>query len=384
METKDLFSNESFEGWKIDISKPDDISVDNLPQDIKDLQKIKIESIESISHLEKQISYYRGCQSYKFLYRGHSSSKYQLLSSWTRNYHKLYNDVEEQILNLVSNIAKNSVWDDYKLQSFNEKLYYLGISRHLGLNCRILDWSYNIWVALSFLLHEKIDKDGDLWILAYRGKKLEEINPLNIKDNYIHIIKGNYYVPDNKSLSNLPLGQHRRLKQSGCFTFCANENDGKPLDTLTETDEDIVFLRFPISKEAKKIINKCNKLICVKEWLYITENDPTLKAIEEINIIADFAMSWQILDASLITKHLDKSFICNFQMSHESLQNEKYKIYLEEKFATLIEKNRHPKVEIVDNSKYKSIVLKITQNENVCFHEIFIKDKTIVEEIIRI
>ena len=51
-------------------------------------------------------------------------------------------------------------------------MYYMSIARHLGLKSRLLDWTADFWVALSFLLYDNLDLDGTLWIMAQRNNLL--------------------------------------------------------------------------------------------------------------------------------------------------------------------------------------------------------------------
>ena len=51
------------------------------------------------------------------------------------------------------------------------------------------------------------------------------------------------------------------------------------------------------------------------------------------SIIEDFCVAWQMLDAELIIKHLDNSFVYDSQWGFESLDCNGYKDYIRGKFA---------------------------------------------------
>lgn len=89
-------------------------------------------------------------------------------------------------------------------------------------------------------------------------------------------------------------------------------------------------------------------------------------------IIEDFCKAWQTLDSTLIIKHLDKNFRYDSQWVFESLDYNGYVEYITGKFQTLKEHRCSISVEIVDDGGSK--MLKLTQNEQICFYRIKISN----------
>ena len=92
------------------------------------------------------------------------------------------------------------LYEEVRLPNFNEDLFYLSRGRHLGLNCRILDWTSGFWEAIAFSLNH-MDTDGNLWIMALPQRDFgENMSPFNINDDKLHILKENYYIPSHSKI----------------------------------------------------------------------------------------------------------------------------------------------------------------------------------------
>ena len=92
------------------------------------------------------------------------------------------------------------------------------------------------------------------------------------------------------------------------------------------------------------------------------------------NIIQDFCQAWQTLDSELITKHLSEDFVYDSQWVFESLNCERYKEYIEGKFATLRKNNITLSGDVVDDSSMGGKMLRILQGDTPCYYRIKVKD----------
>ena len=80
-----------------------------------------------------------------------------------------------------------------------------------------------------------------------------QLNPLSIKNNRVHLFKLNYLLPCGKTLKDAPNGIQRMFNQNGWFTACSLEQTMKPLDDVVNySDQDIHLMDIIISKEGKK------------------------------------------------------------------------------------------------------------------------------------
>ncbi|MBO7444854.1 MAG: hypothetical protein J6T86_00380 [Bacteroidales bacterium] len=99
-------------------------------------------------------------------------------------------------------------------------------------------------------------------------------------------------------------------------------------------------------------------------------------------IIEDFANAWKTLDAELIIKHLDSSFVYDSQWVFDSLDYNAYIDYIRVKFETIKKTSNGPSVMIVPD-RYsecgKMIVLKQSFHDAPCFYRIKIADGKVVK-----
>ncbi|MBR1428249.1 MAG: FRG domain-containing protein [Prevotella sp.] len=235
----------------------------------------RYEDIESLSF---EIARLR-LQGWKFFFRGHASLNFQLLSMAGRKMpidgDRLVNErlCFQEYLKLI----KGEDWLDFKLRRENEKLFLMSIGRHLGLNCRLLDWTAALDTALYFATSEEKyeGEDGQLWIMAYDGDFItssEGVNPFSVKE--LTLIKEDYYIPDDKLIEDQPLGILRRFRQNGYFTITPSNQITIPLNKLgTET---IRFSPIKIHAGAKreilKMVTKDENWLCLSKH-YKIEDD---------------------------------------------------------------------------------------------------------------
>ncbi len=257
-----MFSNNlSFGMPKLEVEESKRIPAYNIPESISDLSSTVITSITELKKFEEILSYYRR-YGYDLFYRGHSDENYKLLPTISRDL-SLNITLERKILDKVKIYGKSQGWEKYRLKTFNEDLFYMGIARHLGLYCRLLDWTSSFWVALSFLVHENTDNEGTLWVLAAKRRvaKIADISPFDDRiKNEVYILKEDYFIPDDMS-DDFLLGSLRRFRQNGYFTVVPESVSDKPLDSIPDhLRQGIELIKIPISVGLKNELKDCKKI----------------------------------------------------------------------------------------------------------------------------
>ena len=270
--------NEKLSITDLDIESPTTNKINPFPSSLSDIPNL-ITSLDGLSDLETMIGLFRS-QGYKFLFRGHADKSFSLLPTIVRNKVQKYSQ-EKEILESFKSICKSFGYDEYRMKSFDENLFYLGIGRHLGLFSRLLDWTAGFFDALSFLMDESFqNKDGELWILAFKDDQLhlENRDPFLIDDNKVHILQEHYYLPNENSL---PLGIYRRFRQHGFFTVQSEGLLNIPLSDFAEKSG-FSLINVSIPKETKALLQDCDRLISL-DWLYVDNEEPILKEIHKLN-----------------------------------------------------------------------------------------------------
>ena len=259
-----LFSKDPINGAELDI--PYSAPIAAMSQNIKnilDLSQIDICSFSDFIKIRDIVAEIWSMRSYNFLFRGHADYTYKLLPTIAR--YKKYNlHKERTVIDKVIEYGNNSGWNKYMLSHFNEDLFYMGICRHLGLHCRLLDWTSSLETALQFAC-ENNSIDGAIWIMAVKSNDsddYEQSSPFNISDNLIHIFKEGYYIPDGAALASLPLGNLLRMKLHGSFSAVSESNLKIPLDDLIKRNkqDNIEFVKIRVTSNAKADILKCFNL----------------------------------------------------------------------------------------------------------------------------
>lgn len=221
---------------------------------------------------------------WKFLFRGHASTHFKLLSMIGRKQPISGNRLTSEYLCFQDylKLVRDEAWLDFKLKRDNEDLFFLSIGRHLGLDCRLLDWTAALDTALYFATSgvNYLNEDAHLWIMAYNGS----INSLNAKINpfivkELTLIKEDYYIPDDKLIENQPLGILRRFRQNGFFTVTPSDLLTTPLDRLAT--ENIRFTPLEIKSSAKSEI--AEEIMKNEEWLCLSKHFKIEADIKAIN-----------------------------------------------------------------------------------------------------
>ena len=97
------------------------------------------------------------------------------------------------------------------------------------------------------------------------------------------------------------------------------------------------------------------------------------------SIIEDFCVAWQILDAELIIKHLDNSFVYDSQWVFESLDCNGYKDYIRGKFATLKKNGIQRNASIFEDPYLVGQMLMLGQNGQSSYYRIKVKNRKVIK-----
>lgn len=217
-----------------------------------------------------------------FLYRGHSKMNYKLLSMVGRK-RPLDGDLlksERACLNDFKHLAGKEDLLNYKIEKYNTDLFYMSVGRHLGLDCRLLDWTSSLDTALFFASSANENEDGHLWILLYQGTindSYAQMDPFSIDKTVL--IKENYILPDDASIDSQPLGILRRFSQNGFFTLTPTELVTTPLDEVNTRD----FHLIPIVIDSNAKSDIINNVTKDNELLRLSIHEPLESAITTLN-----------------------------------------------------------------------------------------------------
>lgn len=97
------------------------------------------------------------------------------------------------------------------------------------------------------------------------------------------------------------------------------------------------------------------------------------------SIIEDFCVAWQMLDAELIIKHLDNSFVYDSQLVFESLDCNGYKDYIRGKFAALKKSGIQINASIVEDTYLGGQMLMLGQNGQSSYYRIKVKNGKVIK-----
>lgn len=242
-----------------------------------------ISSYKDVQSIIEEVAFKRmgGCT---FLYRGHASTSFKLLSMVGRKM-PINGNLQVSELNCFQDfvkLAKKRDWLDFKLNSCNKELFYMSIGRHLGLDCRLLDWTASIETALFFATSEEklLEEDGHLWIMAFNesiDNSKTKNDPFTVDE--LTLIKEDYYIPDDHLIKDQPLGILRRFRQHGFFTITPFKQLTIPLDEID--NEHFHFYPIVIKACAKnEILEKIDKN---KDFLYLAKHYRIEDDIKKIN-----------------------------------------------------------------------------------------------------
>ena len=219
-----------------------------------------------------------------FLYRGHASTKYELLSTAGRKQpiEGILLDSERKCLNDFKDLVKDENWHQFKIPNYNEDMFFMSIGRHLGLDCRLLDWTAKLETALYFAALDKDFKneDGQLWVMCYPDSiddRNAKIDPFRI--DKLTLVKENHWSKDDIPANNQPLGIARRFSQNGFFTITPTDQLTTPLDKIDKGD--VHFILFKIAASVKEDI--LNHLSRYEEYLHLSTSSTIDEEIKIIN-----------------------------------------------------------------------------------------------------
>jgi len=166
----------------------------------------------------------------QWVFRGHSNSKYELISSVGRTEHTSRSRAkfEESIFTIFRREARG-----YLDSLPHTEWEWLALAQHHGLPTRLLDWTYNPLVALYFAVESDRSEDGDLFALhapTQAAKGIREGSPFEIA-------KPEKYFPS--------IVTPRIRAQEGLFVACADLE--KQLTESLPSNWKIDRLRVPAS-----------------------------------------------------------------------------------------------------------------------------------------
>lgn len=160
---------------------------------------------------------------YTILYRGHESTEYKIESTIVRllkgkgySSHELAK-AERIGYDLFCQKIFNDAWLKNKAKDVDAGLFKMSIGRHLGLPCRLIDFTASLETAIWFAVMNPnfLNKDGDLVIVILDKNEIAKTKS-PFKTNgmaYAH----EPFLTD--SLDGLPLGEQRRFIQNGHFIW---------------------------------------------------------------------------------------------------------------------------------------------------------------------
>jgi FRG domain len=117
-----------------------------------------------------------------WVFRGHSSESFELISKVGRGSHtsRTRGKFESSIFDMFKRSAVQ-----YLEKAPRNDWEWLAIAQHHGLPTRLLDWSFNPFVALYFAVEDRLDEDGVVYALnapkKLPQKIIETASPFKIK-----------------------------------------------------------------------------------------------------------------------------------------------------------------------------------------------------------
>jgi hypothetical protein len=215
-----------------------------------------------------------------FIFRGMSDAKYKLYTSAQREW--ILNDMEEWanpdyigFINRLIQEAKNypllkQVFKVYNYSDSRSEFPILSILQHYGAPTPLMDWSYNIDVALFFATESIKCGHGNLSINDYFS--IYRINKSKYKDEFLNLVDFDKDLRSNflsyKNWSDNP----RNKNQNGIFFISDFESRNTP--TSGTTSEIKIVARKPLT-------SIYNQNIIPQEGLFIF-NPFSRKTLEEI------------------------------------------------------------------------------------------------------
>ena len=231
----------------IDIPKPQKATT-SLPDGFQ------IKTVSDIRTLQEvlALNYTKGIR----LYRGHESKNYNIESTIVRHVKEKKRDCSVQDVreaemkgyNLFCHNVFKDEWLNNKRRKSDETLFKMSIGRHLGLPCRLIDFTASLETAVWFaVMNPKYyNVDGEIMFIVLNKDDVIGTNQspfCTTKISYSH----EPFRAD--SLNDLPLGEQRRFIQNGHFIWVDDNSLLKEQQAII--DSVFQVKRFTIPWQAK-------------------------------------------------------------------------------------------------------------------------------------
>lgn len=220
-------------------------------------QNFQIKTLSDINILQEFVAhtYFNSLR----LYRGHESLRYKLESTIVRlmkkkkkNSNCTIQDIvsaEEKGLDLFRKNVFNADWLRHKTEKTSTKMFLMSVGRHLGLPCRLIDFTASLETAIWFAVMNKSfhNEDGEIVLIVI--EKDNNINENNTTLNKKGIVSHSHEHFLGNSLSEQPLGEKRRFIQNGHFLWV--EDDSLTNEQQALSDSVFCVKRFTIPRQSK-------------------------------------------------------------------------------------------------------------------------------------
>jgi FRG domain len=183
---------------------------------------------QDITELLENIPAHKDCILPRWIYRGQSSSLWNLIPSILRKGIK-YKFEKKKLLgcermSMLEFQQKYRNYIDLRLpdEAINNPIIFLSIMQHYYCPTRLLDWTESPYVGLFFAVEDRFDEDGALFL--FNSTLLDKINEEDripqkkIPNNELFDFEGmNLLYPFYTVIQN-----NRAILQRGLFTFSTN------------------------------------------------------------------------------------------------------------------------------------------------------------------
>lgn len=128
------------------------------PNDIKARDWLHLQELIFKDAFDTTVNRYRT----KYVFRGLSSSEYQLETSLLR----LKNNIKQIEKPLIRNFRKYAIGNPIAADT---TWHWITLAQHHGLPTRLLDWTFSPYIALHFATEdlEKYNEDGTIWCVDF-------------------------------------------------------------------------------------------------------------------------------------------------------------------------------------------------------------------------
>ena len=219
------------------------------PAAVSNMQVIR--SVDDLKSLEDEIARHR-MSGLNFLYRGQANISWPIQSTLFRKFGKSWSESSSwsKYLRCYQYIKHLIISNDilsYKPKYENEDFYILSMLRHLGFPCHLIDWSASLRTAIIFACSEHKDIDGLLWVLTtsqlFNKTPITE-SPFEVNEPAL-ICKEFDLIPNNKSLTDFPIGRLRRFRQNGFMSIIPCKYISHDFESLLSVNQDLHKIIIP-------------------------------------------------------------------------------------------------------------------------------------------